>query len=65
LYGCKSNLEAVEEYRRVSGLESISSTCFKAARISTVIFDDGIVLDKIIDTEWHKTFTPIVAVGNN
>lgn len=61
LYGCKSSLEAVEEYRRVSGLESISSTCFKAARISTVIFDDGIVLDKIIDTEWHKTFTPIVA----
>ena len=54
-------MEAVEEYRRISGLESISSTCFKAARISTVIFDDGIHLDKILDTEWHKSFTPHVA----
>ncbi|XP_058747211.1 protein fluG-like [Vicia villosa] len=61
LYGCDSTLEAVEQHRRVSGLESITSTCFKAARISTVIFDDGIDLDKIIDTEWHKTFTPHVA----
>lgn len=61
LYGCDSTLEAVEEHRRVSGLESITSTCFKAARISTVIFDDGIDLDKIIDTKWHKTFTPLVA----
>lgn len=61
LYGCESTLEAVEEYRRISGLESISSTCFKAARISTVIFDDGIHLDKILDTEWHKSFTPHVA----
>lgn len=54
-------MEAVEEYRRISGLESVSSTCFKAARISTVIFDDGIHLDKILDTEWHRSFTPHVA----
>lgn len=58
MYECESSLEAVEEYRRVSGLESISSTCFKAARISTVVFDDGIELDKKLDTDWHKTFTP-------
>nr|XP_004497994.1 protein fluG-like [Cicer arietinum] len=58
LYGCESTLESVEEYRRISGLESISSTCFKAARISTVIFDDGIELDKKLDTEWHNTFIP-------
>ncbi|KEH42148.1 protein fluG [Medicago truncatula] len=61
LYGCEPTLEAVEEYRRISGLESVSSTCFKAARISTVIFDDGIHLDKILDTEWHRSFTPHVA----
>ncbi|TKY52993.1 fluG protein [Spatholobus suberectus] len=60
LYGTELSLQGVEEYRRVSGLESISSTCFKAARISAILMDDGIEMDKRHDIEWHKNFTPFV-----
>lgn len=60
LYGSESSLQGVEEYRRASGLESISSTCFKAARISALLLDDGIELDKKLDLEWHRSFTPLV-----
>ncbi|CAL5207301.1 unnamed protein product [Lathyrus oleraceus] len=60
LYGCESSLRGVEEYRRVSGLESTCSTCFKAARISAILMDDGLELDKKQDIEWHKSFTPFV-----
>ncbi|CAI8602514.1 unnamed protein product [Vicia faba] len=60
LYGCESSLRGVEEYRRVSGLESTCSTCFKAAGISAILIDDGLELDKKHDIEWHKSFTPFV-----
>ncbi|KAK7277447.1 hypothetical protein RJT34_22460 [Clitoria ternatea] len=60
LYGSELSLEGVEEYRRVSGIQSICSTCFKAARISATLIDDGIELDKRHDIEWHKSFTPFV-----
>ncbi|KAK2401154.1 type-1 glutamine synthetase [Trifolium repens] len=60
LYGCESSLQGVEEYRRVSGLELACSTCFKAARISAILIDDGLELDKKHDIEWHKGFTPLV-----
>jgi hypothetical protein len=60
LYGCESSLQGVEEYRRVSGLELTCSTCFKAARISAILIDDGLELDKKHDIEWHKGFTPLV-----
>ena len=53
-------MQAVEEYRRVAGIQSISSTCFKAARISTILIDDGLKLDKKHDLEWHRSFTPLV-----
>lgn len=53
-------MEGVEEYRRVNGLHSISSTCFKAGRFSAILFDDGIGMDKVQDIEWHKSFIPKV-----
>lgn len=60
LYGSESSLHGVQEYRSSSGLESISTMCFKAARISTILIDDGIQLDKMLDVEWHQKFVPVV-----
>ncbi|XP_052730962.1 protein fluG isoform X2 [Vigna angularis] len=60
LYRCEISLQGVEEYRRVSGLQSISSSCFKAARIAAILIDDGLQLDKKHDVEWHKSFIPFV-----
>ncbi|KAJ8753951.1 hypothetical protein K2173_001849 [Erythroxylum novogranatense] len=60
LYGCENSLRAVEEYRRSNGLEAIASKCFKAGRISAVLIDDGLKLDKKHEVEWHKSFAPFV-----
>ena len=60
LYGCENSLQAIEEFRRVNGLESISSTCFKAAKISAILIDDGIKFDKQHDIEWLKAFVPFI-----
>ncbi|KAL0336931.1 UNVERIFIED_CONTAM: protein fluG [Sesamum calycinum] len=46
LYGSKSSLDAVQEYRSRSGLESVTAKCLEAARISAVLIDDGLELDK-------------------
>ncbi|TKY52995.1 fluG protein [Spatholobus suberectus] len=60
LYGSELSLQGVEEYRRVFGMQSICATCFKAARISAILIDDGLQLDKKHDVEWHRNFTPLV-----
>ncbi|XP_060967692.1 protein fluG-like [Cannabis sativa] len=60
LYGCENSLRGIEEFRRVNGLEAISSTCFKAAKISAILIDDGVNFDKEHDIEWHKAFSPFV-----
>lgn len=59
LYDCKPSLRGVEEYRKSSGLHSIC-LCFKAARISAVLIDDGLELDKKHSIEWHRNFVPVV-----
>ncbi|EEF42861.1 Protein fluG, putative [Ricinus communis] len=60
LYGCENTLQAVEDHRRSSGLESISTKCFEAAKISAILIDDGLKLDKMHDVEWHKCLAPFV-----
>uniref|UniRef100_A0A7N2R858 GS catalytic domain-containing protein n=1 Tax=Quercus lobata TaxID=97700 RepID=A0A7N2R858_QUELO len=60
LYGSELSLHGVEEYRRLSGLQSISSTCFEAAKISAILIDDGIEFVKKHDIEWHKRLAPVV-----
>lgn len=60
LYGCKSSLHSIEDYRRLSGIESVSSTCFGAARLSGLLIDDGLDFDNKYDLEWHKSFVPFV-----
>ncbi|KAL0344679.1 UNVERIFIED_CONTAM: Glutamine synthetase [Sesamum radiatum] len=60
LYGSKSSLDAVQEYRSRSGLESVAAKCLEAARISAVLIDDGLELDKKHEIEWHKGFVPFV-----
>ncbi|EXB75910.1 Protein fluG [Morus notabilis] len=60
LYGCEKSLSGVEEFRRVHGLQLISLTCFKATKISAILIDDGLTLDKMHDIEWHKAFAPFV-----
>lgn len=60
LYGCEKSLDAVDEFRRSRGLEAITGLCFKAARISTVLIDDGLKLDKKYEISWHQNFIPCV-----
>lgn len=60
LYGSESSLQGVQEYRSSSGIETVSKMCFKAAGISTVLIDDGLMLDKILDIEKHRDFVPFV-----
>ncbi|KAL2229373.1 UNVERIFIED_CONTAM: Protein fluG [Sesamum indicum] len=60
LYGSKSTLDAVQDYRYRSGLESVTAKCLEAARISAVLIDDGLELDKKHKIEWHKGFVPFV-----
>jgi hypothetical protein len=50
----------VENHRKSKGLASISSKCFGVANISTVLLDDGIVFDKMLDWKSHKSFVPTV-----
>ncbi|XAR69160.1 Glutamate--ammonia ligase [Bertholletia excelsa] len=60
LYGSEFSLNGIEEYRRRHGLESISSKCFKAARIAAILIDDGIESDKKHEIDWHKNLAPVV-----
>ncbi|KAF3441784.1 hypothetical protein FNV43_RR15699 [Rhamnella rubrinervis] len=60
LYGSEKTLHAVEQHRKISGLQSISSACFKAAKFSAILIDDGMELDKSYGIEWLKSFAPVV-----
>ncbi|KAH6798829.1 nodulin/glutamine synthase-like protein [Perilla frutescens var. frutescens] len=60
LYGSNSSLDVVQEYRSSCGVESVTSKCLRAARISAVLIDDGLELDKMHNIEWHKKFFPFV-----
>lgn len=60
LYGCEATLSGVETHRKSSGLHSICSKCFEAAKISAIFFDDGFELDKMHAVEWHSCFAPAV-----
>ncbi|KAK6126238.1 hypothetical protein DH2020_040010 [Rehmannia glutinosa] len=46
LYGSDLSMDAVQEYRSSSGVDSITNKCLKAARISAIFIDDGLELDK-------------------
>ncbi|XP_055807899.1 protein fluG [Solanum dulcamara] len=60
IYGSSLSLHAVQESRQRFGLESSAAVCFKAAKISVLLIDDGIELDKKLDIKWHRSFVPIV-----
>lgn len=56
LYGTAPTLESIEEYRKAVGLNVVSTKCFDAANICTVLLDDGLSLDKMKDLSWHKKY---------
>ncbi|RID54233.1 hypothetical protein BRARA_G01571 [Brassica rapa] len=60
LYGSEVSLEAIEKHRQTLGLHSLTTKCFNEARISALLIDDGLKLDKMHDTEWHRNFVPYV-----
>lgn len=62
LYGCEKSFDAVQEFRQSRGLEAITAMCFKAARISTVLIDGGLELDKKFDNSWLEKFVPFVGI---
>ncbi|KAI3995233.1 hypothetical protein MKX01_032035 [Papaver californicum] len=39
---------------------SEADECFKAAKISFLLIDDGLEFDKMYDLQWHKSFAPTV-----
>lgn len=59
LYNCDSSLDGIERQRKSNGLHSIAFKCFEAGRLSTILFYNGIVFDKMHDLEWHKFMVPI------
>ncbi|KAL0866515.1 hypothetical protein Bca101_045633 [Brassica carinata] len=60
LYGTEVSLEAIEKHRQTLGLHSLTTKCFNEARISALLIDDGLKLDKKQDIEWHRNFVPCV-----
>ena len=60
LYGSEKSLHGVEQHRKISGLQSITSACCKAAKFSAILIDDGLELDKSHGIEWHKSLAPVV-----
>ncbi|KAK4345752.1 hypothetical protein RND71_035928 [Anisodus tanguticus] len=60
IYGSNLSLHAVQESRQRFGLELSAAICFKAAKISVLLIDDGIEMDKKLDIEWHRSFVPTV-----
>ncbi|KAL8223982.1 hypothetical protein R6Q57_019457 [Mikania cordata] len=60
LYGCESSLKGVQEFRSWSEIETISKICFRAAGISTVLIDDGFILDKMLGIDQHRHILPFV-----
>ena len=58
--GSSLSLDVVEESRRRFGLEASDSICFKA-RIVILLIDDGIKLNKKLDSKWHETLVPLVS----
>ncbi|KAF8079457.1 hypothetical protein N665_1026s0014 [Sinapis alba] len=60
LYGTEVSLEAIEKHRQTLGLHSLTTKCFNEARISALLVDDGLKLDKKHDIEWHRSFVPYV-----
>ncbi|XP_068647399.1 protein fluG [Aristolochia californica] len=60
LYGCEATYQGVQTYRRASGLQSISSKCFGAAKISVLLIDDGISFEKMHEVDWHRGFATTV-----
>lgn len=61
LYGSELSLQGVQEFRSCSDIKTISKICFKAAGISTVLIDDGLMLDKMLNIEQHRDILPFVA----
>ncbi|CAH1433754.1 unnamed protein product [Lactuca virosa] len=60
LYCTEFSLEAIKNCRSVSGIATLSNTCFEAAKISAVLIDDAIELENMIDTWQHKYIVPFV-----
>ncbi|KAF8044966.1 hypothetical protein N665_5921s0001 [Sinapis alba] len=60
LYGTEVSLEAIEKHRQTLGLHSLTTKCFNEARISALLVDDGLKLDKKHDIDWHRNFVPHV-----
>ncbi|KAJ0255276.1 Nodulin/glutamine synthase-like protein [Hirschfeldia incana] len=60
LYGTEVSLEAIEKHRQTLGLHSLTTKCFNEARISALLIDDGLKLDRKHDIEWHRNFIPYV-----
>ncbi|OAE34952.1 hypothetical protein AXG93_593s1080 [Marchantia polymorpha subsp. ruderalis] len=54
LYNLGASLESIQEFRQNSSLTALSIKCFKAAKISTVLLDDGLEFDGMKDLAWHK-----------
>jgi predicted TIM-barrel fold metal-dependent hydrolase len=58
LLGCEPTLEAIMDKRATWSLEELGRRCFDAARVETLLLDDGFLPDHILPIEWHARLAP-------
>ncbi len=59
LLACEPTEEAILEQRTRLGLERLTALCCSAAKLDTLLLDDGFLPDAILPLEWHQRFVPV------
>ncbi|MCO5555560.1 hypothetical protein L7F22_009105 [Adiantum nelumboides] len=52
LYGCSSSFKTIEEYGLTQTMEALCSKCLEATKLSAVLIDDGLRVEKMYLLEW-------------
>jgi hypothetical protein len=59
LLACEPTEEAILEQRTRLGLERLTELCCRAAKLDTLLLDDGFLPEAILPLEWHQRFVPV------
>jgi predicted TIM-barrel fold metal-dependent hydrolase len=59
LLACEPTEEAILAQRTRLGLERLTALCYSAAKLDTVLLDDGFLPEAILPLEWHQRFVPV------
>lgn len=56
LFGCPARPEAIKTTRAQWSIEELTSRCFEASSLKTLVLDDGLYPEKIFPWDWHNQF---------